>query len=434
MAKPTVLAVLMVMLVKGSLSFMIDKTGCGTAKSCYSEPAGCSSSADCDYLLVYIPQANGDVMFELSSKQNWHAVGFSADNKMPNTDVLLCLRKNDGSVDVGHYWTDSYSAPAKSTQGTAALTVLKAEYISGVLSCRISRPKNPGIQNMRDLNSKWFLLYARGNVANDAIQQHSVRTTSPGSVNVTAVTALKAAKSKIPYIETHGVLMVIAWIGFASVGMFMARYMRKTWSKKVFSKDIWFQVHRTLMVATVSVTILGIIYAFYFKEWRWSANAGAHPILGIIVLCLAVFQPIIAVFRPHPGESRRWLFNWVHRSIGVTTYILAVATVFLGVMLPNLAVQKVAPYLLIAYCVFVVVEVVSFDIYSFLTNKKGKTQAIAMQNVSGTNPNGHVNDTPAPSMSHKEKWCRRLAFAFTVLVVGGLTIALIVVIETQGNM
>ena len=39
-----------------------------------------------------------------------------------------------------------------------------------------------------------------------------------------------------------GALMILSWLGFASVGMFMARYMRKTWSKKVFEKDIWFQV------------------------------------------------------------------------------------------------------------------------------------------------------------------------------------------------
>ena len=33
-------------------------------------------------------------------------------------------------------------------------------------------------------------------------------------------------------------------------------------------------------------------------------EAGAHPIIGIIVLALAVIQPIMALFRPHPGEDK----------------------------------------------------------------------------------------------------------------------------------
>lgn len=33
-------------------------------------------------------------------------------------------------------------------------------------------------------------------------------------------------------------------------------------------------------------------------------EAGAHPVTGIIVLVLAVIQPIMALFRPHPGEAK----------------------------------------------------------------------------------------------------------------------------------
>ena len=40
--------------------------------------------------------------------------------------------------------------------------------------------------------------------------------------------------------------MVIAWVGFATVGMFIARYMRPVWGEKnVCGKRMWFQVsHR----------------------------------------------------------------------------------------------------------------------------------------------------------------------------------------------
>ena len=37
--------------------------------------------------------------------------------------------------------------------------------------------------------------------------------------------------------------MVIAWVGFATVGMFIARYMRPVWGEKnVCGKRLWFQV------------------------------------------------------------------------------------------------------------------------------------------------------------------------------------------------
>ena len=88
--------------------------------------------------------------------------------------------------------------------------------------------------------------------------------------------------------------------------------------------------------------------SFFF----YSQEAGAHPITGIFVLVLAVIQPIMAVFRPHPGEEkyvwrvffsffslmypqcscslllvllffRRYIFNWAHRGVGLSALILA---------------------------------------------------------------------------------------------------------------
>ena len=47
------------------------------------------------------------------------------------------------------------------------------------------------------------------------------------------------------YIEfsLQAVLMVIAWVGFATVGMFIARYMRPVWGEKtICGKRVWFQV------------------------------------------------------------------------------------------------------------------------------------------------------------------------------------------------
>ena len=65
----------------------ITKDGCGKIKSCYSEPANCKSSKDCDYLVTMKPVRDqcesGEVEFELSAKKQWVAIGFNNEkNKM----------------------------------------------------------------------------------------------------------------------------------------------------------------------------------------------------------------------------------------------------------------------------------------------------------------------------------------------------------------
>ena len=45
-------------------------------------------------------------------------------------------------------------------------------------------------------------------------------------------------------------------------------------------------------------------YALSLPHFLTQQEAGAHPVTGIIVLVLAVIQPIMALFRPHPGEAK----------------------------------------------------------------------------------------------------------------------------------
>ena len=34
-------------------------------------------------------------------------------------------------------------------------------------------------------------------------------------------------------------------------------------------------------------------------------------------------QPVMALFRPGPGDSKRPIFNWAHWGVGITAYILS---------------------------------------------------------------------------------------------------------------
>ena len=67
----------------------INKDGCGKTKSCYSEPANCKGTSDCDFLVTIRPlkgvdcnDDNGEVEFELSTNKDWASIGFNKEKKM----------------------------------------------------------------------------------------------------------------------------------------------------------------------------------------------------------------------------------------------------------------------------------------------------------------------------------------------------------------
>ena len=70
----------------------ITKDGCGEIKRCYSEPADCEGSSDCNYFVTIKPVKGGDgqgdvteVEFEISSNKQWASIGFNKEKKMVRT-------------------------------------------------------------------------------------------------------------------------------------------------------------------------------------------------------------------------------------------------------------------------------------------------------------------------------------------------------------
>ena len=137
------------------------------------------------------------------------------------------------------------------------------------------------------------------------------------------------ASSKIA-LRLHGAFMIFAWIGSASLGMLVARYFKQTWtSTQCCKKDIWFVVHRTLMVLTWLLTMAGFLLIFYQSGWVWiyrpdesfDKNGNPHPILGCVTTVLCFVQPFMALLRPHPGASRYLLILHIFFPHQITTFI-----------------------------------------------------------------------------------------------------------------
>ncbi|CAM9106800.1 unnamed protein product [Lampetra fluviatilis] len=129
----------------------------------------------------------------------------------------------------------------------------------------------------------------------------SVAPPAPGKADLNSALFLMLTHGR----ADSGALMMVAWLTCASAGIVLARFFKPLWpNRSVWGQKVWFQ--------------------------------GAHPVVGCVVVALAVVQPIMASVRPHPGEPRRSLFNWAHWATGTAARTAAVAAMFLGVDMTSL--------------------------------------------------------------------------------------------------
>lgn len=220
-----------------------------------------------------------------------------------------------------------------------------------MIYCLVERNADEVVRGRRfDLNNdKFHLLLVNGFAALPTmIGPHTEPFSSDERVLLTIPRILEDRQRVL--IMVHGSLMVFAWIGTASVGVFVARYFKKTWvNQKICGNQAWFFWHFLCMIFTFILTISSVIIIFVeMGEWRTTV----HAISGIIVTAFVVLQPIGAVFRPKPTSRNRPIFNFLHFSFGNVTHILALITIFLAVPLVNARLPDWTIYVLIAFVVF----------------------------------------------------------------------------------
>lgn len=77
------------------------------------------------------------------------------------------------------------------------------------------------------------------------------------------------------------------------------------------------------MVLTWLLTIVGAILIFYEVGGWVQGPSQTHALVGVVTTVLCFIQPIAAALRPHPGSSKRPLFNWLHWLVGNVAHICA---------------------------------------------------------------------------------------------------------------
>ncbi|XP_018428077.1 PREDICTED: putative ferric-chelate reductase 1 [Nanorana parkeri] len=323
----------------------ISNVTCGTQKFCLSDPVSCSpDNSSCLFMSSSPSSDDTGYVFEMSgSTPGYVAIGFSDDTSMGNDDIYICTQNSSGSILVQHGYNTGKVAPLTNLTNTAGSIV--ASYTNGILKCSFITQSAISTQQRSSTNTNYYVFLVRGPLdTSGQILKHTKTLISSSNVDLSSTTASSAQSGTSSLVLGHGALMLIAWMTTGSIGMVMARYMKSAAGKPFLGKAIWFQTHYFLMILTVILTIIAFIMIFA-EVAGWSGDAGAHPVLGCIVMILSFFQPIAALFRPDPKHEKRFIFNWGHRLNALVIKVLAVATIFLGLNLidtsPNLWMAKV---------------------------------------------------------------------------------------------
>ncbi|XP_075142541.1 putative ferric-chelate reductase 1 [Leptodactylus fuscus] len=322
-------------------ALQISGATCGSQKFCLTHPINCSPNDTTCLFMSASPTGNGYV-FEMSGPTpGYVAIGFSSDQKMGNDEVYICTKNSSGHILVQKGYNPGPVAPIISNTNTAGSIV--SSYKDGVLKCSFITESRISLQQGSNTTSTFYVFLVSGpSNADGQIQKHTKVVISSSKVNMSSTTSYTTSTQigTSPVVLGHGALMLIAWMTTGSIGMVMARYFKTAAGKPFLGKAAWFQVHIFLMVLTVILTIIAFIMVFV-NVAGWSG--GAHPVLGCIVMILSFFQPMFAFFRPNPTHERRFIFNWGHGGNAFVIKILAVAAIFLGLILVDISPNQWLP-------------------------------------------------------------------------------------------
>ncbi|KAG1668403.1 putative ferric-chelate reductase 1 [Nymphon striatum] len=366
---------------------------CGKTKGCFAEPSNCISTKDCDAFVSFTRHEEG-VQFDLIGKSDngYVAVGLSSDDKMGDDSVTTCMLKNN-VVEVKQAW--NVDKPGKTSNILSSpevgISQTSGTYQDGTILCQFIRGIKTSIEgNTFDLNStEYFLLLAVGPVGNGNMEYHDKRWVSASALKLTSASLVKGNTNLMAKI--HGMLMIMAWVGTASIGMLLARYFKSVWSDKLLTGvKVWFFYHRVLMVLTVLLTASAFIVIFVDIGGLSQVGKNPHPYLGIATTALCMIQPFLALCRCAPDDSKRPIFNWLHWFIGNAAQILGVVTIFFAVELAKANLPQYFDWILVAFILFHLLFHMILQAMACKNDGKSKMSDIQMSSY-GTGPDGASN-------------------------------------------
>ncbi|XP_057289473.1 ferric-chelate reductase 1-like [Hydractinia symbiolongicarpus] len=352
----------------------IDLSKCGKTLGCVRLPENCLVSG-CIAIVTY--QLNNDVLtFQFATKHKW--IGFA--QKSGGGEGMADLR--------GQYCADGISVPFGSYVASGngvpdwrnvvdGVSLIDRRVKDGLLICSFTRPLVPSNLNsgsLYNLNmSNMFGFLAYGNrIGPSYPRKHDSTSITEEAINFLISNNVGSAvgRNANSTVKLHAILMILAWVLFATIGIFMAHFMKPaTQNKKIAGKQAWFPFHVLLMFLCVVSFIAGLI--IILTKYNKIDKENKHHMLGLFTVIAGLIQPVMAFFRPGPDHDRRFIFNWAHRLVGILAWCLGAAAIIYGFEFFKEGNPKIEEGVMIAFVSSVVSIFIVLNLILLLVRRDG---------------------------------------------------------------
>ncbi|KAH7728585.1 Protein C13B4.1 a [Aphelenchoides avenae] len=476
--------ILLLCLTLVTVAANFDTSECEKSKVCVAHPTNCFRGplSGCEYAFSYAVVEDSSKRFDMElytrrpdASFNYIAVGFSDDGLMGNDIVLHCASVNGQPVEVHLSKNPGKSnQPAGADVDKAALSLAASESDENHIYCKFALTYDASVQqSLPDPATQYHLLFARGPTRSpQSMSIHStgggpnfpvstgfkvdlLRHPSGASANATADQDIAAPadpeggpfslrySTRRLFVRFHGLIMVLAWIGFVAIALFSARYMRDLWpSTTPFGLKMWFLIHRTLNFIAVLMMVLAAIFILVGKDLRWTGpwtdrdadsnwKAGPiHSLIGLIAVVLALAQPFIALTRCGVDHPQRPIFNVIHRTIGVVATVLAAVAVFIALLnFTKLLSDPVwAAVVFSLYIILAILLVVGVEVMQRKYSKQQKLTAIEMRSKASPATENYYYHTQRAASAKAQRLTIAFFVAFAAISIASAIVLFIMIL------
>ncbi|XP_070602667.1 ferric-chelate reductase 1-like isoform X2 [Erythrolamprus reginae] len=377
------------------LSQPFNSSDCGDRKFCVRNPTHCDPKDNNCFFLSF-KQDEDSVWIEMSGpSEGYIAFALSHDQWMGDGDDAYFCISEAYSVDIRTALLVGRSYPEFDSKN--GLENISWRLADGLIQCSFRRRIHlPASTRRYNLDASYYIFLADGEIGaeGDFYKHQQQPLVTSGKYNILGpLKDIGGSRSPL-LIKFHGALMFVGWITTVSIGVIVARFFKSVCPNTLlFEEQIWFQVHRFLMIITILVTSISFVLPFIYRG-GWNKHAGFHPYFGCTVMALALLQGLMAAFRPPSQAPRRKIFNWLHWSTGTTARILAVVTMFLGMDLPALNLPPWDSYAMIGFVAWHVGIDLLLELHGYCLIRKVEVldddRVQILQSISSVEAQGHT--------------------------------------------
>ncbi|XP_061175117.1 pikachurin-like [Saccostrea echinata] len=367
---------------------------CGIEKGCYRVPEGCWEPY-CDYIATWRPlsRVGTEYMIEMSARVNGitdrHvSLALSEDIRWGDDRVFECVHEGGTGLtkvyqakSIDHS-TQRFKNPGDGIDDSCELYGLKCggQFLEGRVRCRFVVRSSRTINSL-PLSGSYHVLMYSGPAENTLTAPHrygygEYPVASPDMVSLADISINMQGFARYPLVKAHGILMILAWCFFGTVGLLMTKYYKPMWpNKRFYGQRYWFVAHFNCMAWLFIFVLIAFILIFveaggYSKVDYFPLDA--HPVMGIIIFCCVIINPIIALLRPADDHDCRPCVNWVHWAFGTVAWCLAIPNMFIGMSFGKAHVPWWATWILFIYILFHIIVEITLEIHQCCTHKKNK--------------------------------------------------------------